>query len=109
MKCPTGKADDSDTRGMPSYQGQTTGWSPSCSCNAETVPCLVLDPFMGSGTTALVATRLGRRAVGFELNPEYIEMARKRIIGDAPLFNTPVVEGTDGGSRDLVQALGKRT
>jgi len=92
MKCPTGKADDSDTRGMPSYQGQTTGWSPSCSCKADPVPCLVLDPFMGSGTTAVVATRLGRRAVGFELNPDYIDMARQRIINDAPLFNTPVVE-----------------
>lgn len=40
---------------------------------------LVLDPFMGSGTTALVAKRFGRNFIGFELNPEYIKIANKRI------------------------------
>lgn len=39
----------------------------------------VLDPFMGSGTTALVARRLGRRSVGIELNPEYAEIAAERL------------------------------
>lgn len=39
----------------------------------------VLDPFMGSGTTAYVARHLGRRAVGCELNPEYIEIAARRL------------------------------
>jgi DNA modification methylase len=39
----------------------------------------VLDPFMGSGTTALVARRLGRRSVGIELNPEYARLAAKRL------------------------------
>ena len=39
----------------------------------------VLDPFMGSGTVALVADTLGRNSVGLELNPEYIELAEKRI------------------------------
>jgi DNA modification methylase len=48
----------------------------------------VLDPFNGAGTTGLVATRLGRNYIGIELNPEYMEMARRRIEGDAPLFNT---------------------
>lgn len=46
----------------------------------------VLDPFLGSGTTALVADRLQRNAIGIELNPGYAEMAEKRIRGDAPLF-----------------------
>lgn len=51
----------------------------------------VLDPFLGSGTTALVADRLGRHAVGIELNPTYAEMARKRIESDAgPLMSEPV-------------------
>lgn len=43
------------------------------------VPCTVLDPFMGSGTTGLVARRMGRRAVGFELSEEYLEVARNRL------------------------------
>jgi len=46
----------------------------------------VLDPFGGSGTTGLVAKRLGRDAVLIELNPVYAEIARKRIDGDSPLF-----------------------
>lgn len=40
---------------------------------------LVLDPFMGAGTTALVASKLNRKFIGIELNPKYIEMAEKRI------------------------------
>jgi len=39
----------------------------------------VLDPFMGSGTTALVARRLGRKSVGVELNPEYARLAADRL------------------------------
>lgn len=46
----------------------------------------VLDPFGGAGTTGLVADRLGRNAILIELNPEYAEIARKRIHGDAPMF-----------------------
>jgi len=38
----------------------------------------VLDPFLGSGTTAKVALDLGRDAVGIELNPEYAAMAERR-------------------------------
>jgi DNA modification methylase len=40
---------------------------------------VVLDPFMGAGTTAVVAKALGRQYIGFELNPEYITIAEKRI------------------------------
>ncbi len=40
---------------------------------------LVLDPFMGAGTTALVSLKLGRKFIGIELSPEYIAMAEKRI------------------------------
>jgi len=40
---------------------------------------IVLDPFMGSGTIAVVAKKLGRNYIGIELNPEYIETANKRI------------------------------
>ena len=40
---------------------------------------IVLDPFMGSGTTGIVANKLNRHYVGIELNPEYVEMAERRI------------------------------
>jgi DNA modification methylase len=40
---------------------------------------VVLDPFSGSGTTAVVAKKLARRWIGIELNPEYAEMAQRRI------------------------------
>lgn len=50
----------------------------------------VLDPFAGAGTTGLVALRLGRKFIGIEANPEYLEMARRRIQDDAPMFNNEV-------------------
>ena len=43
------------------------------------VPCTVLDPFSGAGTTCLVAEQLGRDSIGIELNPEYAQMSRDRI------------------------------
>jgi DNA modification methylase len=59
---------------------RTLGWEPTCGCDAGApVPCLVLDPFLGSGTTVAVARQLGRHGVGCELNPEYAELARVRI------------------------------
>lgn len=42
---------------------------------------IVFDPFTGSGTTAVVALKQGRRFVGIELNPEYVQMAERRIRG----------------------------
>lgn len=46
----------------------------------------VLDPFGGAGTTGLVADRLQRSAILVELNPDYADMAEKRIRGDSPMF-----------------------
>jgi site-specific DNA-methyltransferase (adenine-specific) len=42
---------------------------------------VVLDPFVGSGTTAVVAARLGREAIGIDINPRYCEMAAGRVAG----------------------------
>ncbi len=66
----------------------TIGWEPSCSCNGEVIPCVVLDPFSGSGTTGQVAVKYERSFVGIELNPEYLELAMDRIKGAMfPLFD----------------------
>ncbi len=65
----------------------TTGWEPTCTHDTKPIPCTVLDPFSGAGTTGLAANRLGRDYIGIELNPEYAEMSRKRLATDQPLFN----------------------
>lgn len=51
---------------------------------------VVLDPFGGAGTTGLVADRMGRDAVLIELNPEYANIARKRIESDGGMFASVV-------------------
>jgi len=47
---------------------------------------LVLDPFMGSGTSAVAASRHGRKFVGFEMNRHYYDIARRRVDAELPLF-----------------------
>ena len=60
-------------------QTQTTGWTPTCDCNADVVPAVVLDPFGGSGTTGIVAIKHGRNAILTELSEKYVEIAEARI------------------------------
>ena len=43
---------------------------------------IILDPFLGSGTTSLVAKKLNRNSVGYEINPEYISIIKERIGGN---------------------------
>lgn len=52
---------------------------------------LVLDPFMGAGTTALVASKLNRNFIGFELNPDYIQIATRRLQSELGMFNKMAV------------------
>lgn len=80
---------------------ETIGWQPSCKCDAGSpIPCTVLDPFGGAGTTGLVADRLGRDAILIELNEEYAADARRRIAEDAGMFAEvdvlPAAEITQG-------------
>ncbi len=48
---------------------------------------IVLDPFLGSGTTAVACKELKRGYIGIEINPKYCEIARKRIANVDPLFD----------------------
>jgi 16S rRNA G966 N2-methylase RsmD len=65
---------------------KTLRFDPTCKCNAPIAKCIVLDPFMGSGTTAVTAASLGRDFVGIDLNPKYVEMAKRRYADEV---NTP--------------------
>ena len=85
---------------MAGVKNTTVGWQPTCNHDLPPIPCTVLDPFSGSGTTGMVACQLGRRYIGIELNPEYAAMSERRIAegvnpstartdkaDDAPLFD----------------------
>ncbi|MDR1295170.1 MAG: site-specific DNA-methyltransferase [Bifidobacteriaceae bacterium] len=63
---------------------------------------LVLDPFLGSGTTALVAGKLGRRFCGIELHPDYVDMARNRLIAAGFVDTTDRENNTERPCIDAV-------
>jgi hypothetical protein len=82
--------------GVPRTPANTTvGWRSSCGCVAPcsratcacegglrcsfVEPATILDPFAGSGTTLLVARKLGRHAVGIDLNKSYLQLAARRL------------------------------
>jgi DNA modification methylase len=76
-----------DVRNGPCVESRTVGWLPTCDCaSAEPVPCTVLDPFGGSGTTAIAAEMMGRNAILSELNPEYVDIMAGRRAETAPLL-----------------------
>ena len=61
----------------------TSGWRPTCKCDAgPPVPCWILDPFSGAGTTALAAERLGRDSINIDTSEAYNELARQRLLED---------------------------
>jgi hypothetical protein len=57
----------------------TIGWESNCNCGIDPVQDVVLDPFMGSGTTAQVAQQLGRKYLGCELNQDYKTLQDQRV------------------------------
>lgn len=59
-------------------QIRTTGWEPTCEHRDETGRAIVLDPFLGSGTTAEVAEKHGRLWLGFDKDPKNEPLIRKR-------------------------------
>ena len=61
-------------------------------------PCeTVLDPFMGSGTTALVAKKLNRNSIGYEINPEFIPIIKEKIGGNNAFMQveTEIIEQSE--------------
>ena len=105
----SGRPDGMTLRGTQFVGGSrsTVGWSPTCDCRGgggthgqpyAARPCLVLDPFAGSGTTLLVAERLGRDSIGIELNPEYIAIAERRIKAHDPTATIELAPGVKQAS-----------
>lgn len=85
-----------DVRMGPCNESRTIGWEPSCGCEAaDSVPCVVIDPFGGSGTTGMVAAQEGRDYILIEKNPEYVEMARVERLA-AVETGVPVSEARAG-------------
>jgi hypothetical protein len=92
-----------EDNGYKTRHDTTIGWRASCQCNADTQPCTILDPFLGSGTTALVADRLQRHCIGIDLSTTYADLARNRLEADCPLFTSwaPAEPPEDERMRDL--------
>jgi DNA modification methylase len=68
------------TWNVTSKDAQQTEWQPTCTCDRpDPVPCTVLDPFAGSGTTGEVAQDLNRNSILIELNPEYVKIIEQRL------------------------------
>ena len=91
----------------------TLGWRPTCSADcpsptdADPIPAMVFDPFVGSGTTVAVAQQLGRRGVGIDLSLPYLHLARERT-GAAALAEwtrTKQSEGKKNGKENSLEDL----
>jgi DNA modification methylase len=61
-----------------SHPDVTLGFRPACAHDGDPVPCVVLDPFAGTGTVGAVAQRLSRRALLIDLNPDYLRQCLTR-------------------------------
>jgi DNA modification methylase len=78
---------------------------------------LVLDPFLGSGSTAVAAARLGRRYVGYDLDAQYVEIARARVAqerhavtdtADEPASDDAVIDAATGDDENDFQSRATR-
>lgn len=79
------------------YKKNLKGYT-NCNCNSEFESGIVLDPFMGAGTTALTALKLNRRFIGFEIKQDYIDIANKII---KPYLDQTKLEGWDSPDKNI--------
>jgi len=87
----TGKPNRAGRRdGASNYKSPTFidhGLKPTCDCGAEPISGIVFDPFVGSGTTVMVANHLGRKGIGLDLNFKYLkDNAKERIATVQPIM-----------------------
>lgn len=84
---------------------RTIGWKPTCDHTEEPIPCTVLDPFAGSGTTLKVALNLDRDSVGIELNEDYLQYIEKRLRSHDPKLHEKhsIKEAQESGIKTLVE------
>ncbi len=68
---------------------------------------LVLDPFMGSGSSLVAAARLGRRYVGYDLDPAYVDIARQRVADETVPAPQPARPGASGSVQSRATHEGK--
>jgi site-specific DNA-methyltransferase (adenine-specific) len=70
---------------------------PGCKCGTSVSPGIVLDPFFGAGTVAVVAEKHGRDWIGIEINPRYARIAEERLANEREgrRADGPAVDGTD--------------
>lgn len=81
----------------------TAGWRPTCACNAEPAPCVVLDPFFGSGRAGVTALQTGRSFIGCELSEVYLEKIARPAIA-AALAQDVIGEEREGLGLTVTQA-----
>lgn len=101
--------------GAPGYerrlekQSRTLGWEPGCDCfdnpldgSNEAIPATVLDPFLGSGTTAMVCRWHGRKCIGIERSETYLDEHLLARINTAPYWvDRPKVTTAAAGQAEL--------
>ncbi len=82
--------DDGFTTRKPNYVRKKIAerWDPTCECGADVVPCTVLDPFAGSGTTGEVCELMRLQFIGIDLG--YHDLSARRIGAVAPLFSEAI-------------------
>ncbi len=79
---------------------ETVGWRKMCGCSTnKIIPCVVLDPFVGSGTTVATSLELGRTGIGIDLSEAYLKenaiprieaaMVKERVKGDMTVLSPP--------------------